>query len=222
MTDITFKAADYPAIRRALFELHKRILKNPNPDEIKTCAKHLGLWHQKAVRFNNDSEVDLLMDYRVYAYRPHGFNMAEKYLRLNKNSLSEYDQALLARMRFARYAVYQVEATNRIDEVTVTDVFIKTRFILVDHQLAKTATTGIVIASHLIDLGGFTIQSGALLPLNKALLQADEVIDALERIDDDNFVDYFLNPANTSKLARTIISASIRLGHTINVKYGDI
>lgn len=222
MTEITFKAADYLDIRRALFDLHKRILKNPNVDEIKTCAKHLGLWHQKAVSFNNDTEVDLLMDYRVYAFRPHGFNMAEKYLRLNKNTLCEYDQTLLSRMSLARYAIYQVEATNSVDEVTVVDVFIKTPFILVDHQLAKTATTGMVIASHLIDLGEFTIQSGALLPLNKALLQADEVIDALERVEEDHYVDYFLNPANTSKLARAIISASIRLGHTESVKYHDV
>jgi len=222
MTEVIFKAADYLDIRRALFDLHKRILKNPNVDEIKTCAKYLNLWHQKAVSFNNDNEVDLLMDYRVYAFRPHGFNMAEKYLRLNKNTLCEYDRALLSRMSLARYAVYQVEATNSVDEVIVVDVFIKTRFILVDHQLAKTATTGMVIASHLIDLGEFTIQTGALLPLNKALLQADEVIDALERIDDDHYVDYFLNPANTSKLARAIISASVRLGYTESVKYHDV
>lgn len=222
MTDTTFKAADYPEIRRAVIDLHKRILKNPNLDEIKTCAKHLGLWHHKTVSFNNDTEVELLMDYRVYAYRPNGFNMAEKYLRLNKSTLSEYDQALLSRMRLARYAVYQVEATNGTDTVTVSDVFIKTRFTLVDHQLAKTTHKGMVIASHIIDLGDFTIQSGALLPLNKALLEADEVIDALERVDEDHFVDYLINPANTSKLARAIISASIRLGHTESVKYQDV
>ena len=214
MTEIIFKAEDYLAVRKALVDLHQRILKNPNLDEIKTCAKHLGLWHQKAVSFSNDDEVSLFMDYRVYAYRPNGFNMAEKYLRLHKSKLTEFEQALLARMCLARYAVYQVETTNGIDEVTVSDVFIKTRFTLVDHQLAKTAQTGMLIASHIIDLGDFSLQSGSLLMLNKALLHADELINALERIDDDNFADYLLNPVNTEKLARAIISASIRLGHT--------
>ncbi|MCK9604823.1 MAG: hypothetical protein M0R33_00040 [Methylomonas sp.] len=184
MTEIIFQAADYPEIRRAQFELNRRILKNPNLDEIKTCAKHLGLWHKKNLKFDNDSEVDLLMDYRVYAFRPHGFNMAEKYLRVHRHSLCDYDRALLEHMCLARYAVYQVEAGNHIDSVTVTDVFLKTRFTLVDHQLAKTATAGLVIASHIIDLGDFMIQSGALLPLNKAILQADEVVDALGRVDE--------------------------------------
>ncbi len=222
MTDTTFQAADYVEIHRALFDLHTRILKNPNLDEIKTCAKQLGLWHHKTVSYKNDTELELLMDYRVYAYRPNGFNMAEKYLRLNKAKLSDYQQALLARMCLARYAVYQVEASNGTDTVTVADVFIKNRFELVDHQLAKTATTGMVIASHVIDLGEFAIQSGGLLPLNRALLQDDEVINVLERIDDDSYVDYLLNPTNNAKLARAIISASIRLGHTDNATYREV
>lgn len=222
MTEINFKSADNLTISEALYDLHKRILKNPSIDEIKTCAKHLGLWRQKSVSFRNSTEIDLLKDYRVYAFRPNGFNMAEKYLRLNKKHLNEYEQALLERMSLARYAVFQVEETNLVDEVTVTDVFIKTRFTLVDHQLAKSAEKGMVIAGHIIDLGDFTIQSGALLPLNKALLQADEVINALERIDDDNFVDYLLNPANTSKLARAIVSASIRLELTKDVEQAGV
>jgi hypothetical protein len=125
-------------------------------------------------------------------------------------------------MRLARYAVFQVEETNHIDKVTVADVFIKTGFTLVDHQLAKTAEKGMVIAGHILDLGDFCIQSGASLPLDKALLDADEVISALERVDDNNFVEYFLNPANGSKLARAIISASIRLGNTENVDYYEV
>jgi hypothetical protein len=70
------------------------------------------------------------------------------------------------------------------------------------------------MAGYLIDLGDFCIQSGAVLPLNKALLQADEVIDALERVGDENLADYLLIPANAAKLARAMIAASIRLGFT--------
>jgi hypothetical protein len=70
------------------------------------------------------------------------------------------------------------------------------------------------MAGYLIDLGDFCIQSGAVLALNKALLQADEVIDALERVGDENLADYLLIPANAAKLARAMIAASIRLGFT--------
>jgi hypothetical protein len=214
MTNITFSSTDYPTIRRSLFDLHTRIYKNPNADEIKTCAKHLGLWHKKAVNANNDVEVELLMDYWLYGLQPNGFNMAEKYLRLHKNQLTEFEQALLSRMRLARYSVFQVVETNHLDTLTVVDVFIKNRFRLIDQHLAQSAGAGQVIAGYLIDLGDFCLQTGAVLPLNKALLQADEVIDALERVGDDNLADYLLMPANAAKLARAMIAASIRLGFT--------
>jgi hypothetical protein len=45
-------------------------------------------------------------------------------------------------------------------------------------------------------------------------LQADEVIDALERVGDENLADYLLIAANAAKLARAMIAASIRLGFT--------
>jgi hypothetical protein len=222
MSEIAFQSADYTAIRQAIVDLHKRIVKSANPDDVKTCARHLGLLHNKALNFRNETEADILSDYLIYAFRPNGFNMAEKYLRLNKDKLNKVDQALLARMRLARYSVFQVEETNRTDQVTVIDVFIKTRFTLVDQQLAKIAHTGLVIGGHIIDLGNFCIPTGASLPQDKALLQADEVIHALERLDDHNFADYLLNPANSSKLARAIISASIHLGYTANVGYKKI
>ena len=106
--DISFNAADYPAIRHALVDLHQRIIKKPNPNDVKTCARHLGFLHKKTLSFRNNTEVDLLADYMVYAFRSNGFSMAEKYLRLNRIRLNEYDQALLYRMRFARYAMFQV------------------------------------------------------------------------------------------------------------------
>ncbi len=155
MTDISFDAANYPAIRHALIDLHQRIIKKPNPFDVKTCARHLGLLNKKTLNFRNDAEVDLLADYMVYAFRPNGFSMAEKYLRLNKSRLNEYDQALLSRMRLARYAVFQVEETNHIDKITVADVFIKTGFTLVDHQLAKTAKKGRVLAGIFLIWGIF-------------------------------------------------------------------
>jgi len=44
----------------------------------------------------------------------------------------------------------------------------------------------------------------------------------MERVDDNNFVEYFLNPAKGSKLDGAIISATIRLGNTENVDYHEV
>lgn len=142
MTNYTFTAADYLEIRQRGVALHSKIFKKLTNDDIKTCGKHLGVWQQKSLALENDNEVDLFSDYTIYGYRPHGFNMAEKYLRLFHKEADDFEIELLRRMRFARYAIYQVEETNGTDILNVVDVFSKVIYKLVDHQLAKTALSG--------------------------------------------------------------------------------
>ncbi len=143
MTDITFTAADYLEIRRRGVALHSKIFKKLTNEDYKTCAKHLGVWQQKAIALENDEEMDLFTDYAIYGYRPHGFNMAEKYLRLFSKETDDFELALLRHMRSAHYAIYQVEETNGTDRLKVVDVFSKVAYTLVDHQLAKTAYQGL-------------------------------------------------------------------------------
>ena len=219
MTDFLFQKADYIAIRKALIDLHQRILKTPTSDEIKTCARHLGLLHKKTLVFKNTIETDLLTDYMVYSYRPNGFNMAEKFLRLNKSRLSELDQALLFRMSFARYSVIKIKDTGKNGEINVIDIFLNTEFTLVDKQLSKSAGSGFVIAGHIIDLGQFSIQSGASLPVDKPLMMAEEVQRVLQNFDRSSDDHFLLHPANNVKLARATITAAIRLGYTDDVRY---
>jgi hypothetical protein len=222
MTDFLFQQADYIAIRKAIVDLHQRILKILKPDEIKTCARHLGLLHQKTLAIKNDTEADLMADYMVYAFRPNGINMAEKYLRLNKSRLSELDQALLFRMSFARYSVIKIKNIGKNGEINVIDIFLNTEFTLVDKQLSRSVGSGFVIAGYIIDLGQFSIQSGASLPVDKPLMMAAEVQQVLQNFGRNSGDHFLLHPANNAKLARATITAAIRLGYTDNVHYYEV
>ena len=222
MTDFLFQKADYIAIRKALIDLHQRILNTLKPDEIKACARHLGLLHQKTLAIKNDTVADLMADYMVYAFRPNGINMAEKYRRLNKSRLSEWDQALLSRMSVARYSVIKIKDTGKNGEINVIDIFLNTEFTLVDKQLSKSVGSGFVIAGHIIDLGQFSIQSGASLPVDKPLMMAEEVQRVLQNFDRSSDDHFLLHPANNVKLARATITAAIRLGYTDDVRYHEV
>ncbi len=222
MTDFLFQKADYIAIRKALIDLHQRILKTPTSDDVRTSARHLGLLHKKTLVFKNTIETDLLTDYMIYSYRPKGFNMAEKFLRLNRSRLSELDQALLFRMSFARYSVIKIKDIGKKNEINVIDIFLNTEFTLVDKQLSKSVGSGFVIAGHIIDLGQFSIQSGASLPVDKPLMMAEEVQRVLQNFDRSSDDHFLLHPANNAKLARATITAAIRLGYTDVVRYSEV
>jgi len=222
MTDIMFQKADYIAIRKAIIDLHQRILNILKPDEIKTCSRHLGLLHQKTLSIKNDTEADLLADYMVYAFRPNGINMAEKFLRLNKSRLSELDQALLFRMSFARYSVIKIKDIGKKGEIDVIDIFLNTEFTLVDKELSRSAGSGFVIAGHIIDLGQFSIQSGAPLPVDKPLMMAAEVQRVWQNFDRSSDDHFLLHPANNAKFARATITSAIRLSYTDDVRYHEV
>jgi len=177
MTDNTFTPADYTEIRRRGVELHLKIFKKLTQDDIKTCAKQLGLWRNKTIQVESDEEMDLFTDYAIYAYQPHGFNMAEKYRRL----------------------------------------FSKAGYSILDPQLAKTAQTGMMLAGYLIEFEDFVIQTGGSVSITREILQADEVVRVIDQIEDDQLATFLNNPSHAAKLARAIVSATIRLGHVRHV-----
>lgn len=166
-----------------------------------------------------DEEMDLFTDYAIYAYHPNGFNMAEKYRRLFSKDADEFELALLAKMSSARYAIYQVEQTNSQDQFHAVDVFSKARYPIMDFQMAKSVRTGMILAGYLIEFDDFTIQTGGTVLVTRDILQADEVVNIIDMIDDDQLATFLNIPSNGSKLARAVVSATIRLGQAKNVPH---
>ncbi len=219
MTDLTFTPDDYIEIRKRSVSLNSKIFKKLTTEDIKTCAKHLGVWHNKTLVIESDEEMNLFSDYSIFGYRPKGFNMAERYQRLFSKDADEFERTLLQSMSAARYAIYQVEQTNGIDALDAVDVFSKAKYRIVDHQMAKTAYSGLMLAGYLIDLGDFTIQTGGTVLVTRDILQADEVVKIIDQIDNDALAEFLNDPANGAKLARVFIAATIRLGQAKNFSH---
>lgn len=219
MTDTHFTSTDYLEIRRRGILLNSKIFKKLSSEDIKNCGRHLGLWHQKTLVIDSDEEMDLFADYATFGYRPHGFNMAEKFLRLFHKQADEFELELLRRMRFAHYAMYQVEETNGLDTLIVVDVFNKVKYKIIDHQMAKTAHQGLILAGHLLDFDDFSIQTGGTVLVTREIIESDEVVRVIDRIHDDQLGDFLNNPANGAKLAKGIISAALKQGKTSNFKH---
>lgn len=214
-----FTPDDYIEIRRRSVSLNSKIFKKLTNEDIKTCAKHLGIWHNKQLVIESEEEMDLFSDYSIYGYRPKGFNMAERYLRLFSKDADEFERALLHSMSAARYAIYQVEQTNSVDTLDAVDVFSKDKYRIIDHQMAKTAYSGLMLAGYLIDLDGFTIQTGGTVLVTREFLNANEITQVIDQIKDDSVAQFLANPANGAKLARAVFATTIRLGQTKNFSH---
>ena len=96
------------------------------------------------------------------------------------------------------------------------DVFSKVPYKIIDHQLVKTAKPGIILAGYLIDFDDFTMQTGGTVLVTKEVLQSDEVVRVIDRIEDGEVERFLTNPANGAKLAKAILSATFRFKQTSN------
>lgn len=217
-----YNIADYPEIRGRSVALHSRIMKKMSNDDLKTCGRHLGLLRNKVLVMRNENEVAMFSDYAIYAYRPNGINMADKYLRLSGNRLDVHDLSLLEHMRLAHYAIYQVEDSNGLDTTTITDVFSKAAYKLLDYQLAKSVYQGLMLACHLVDFEAFSIQTGGAVIVTREIIESNEVAPIIDRIEDNQVSGFLGNPVNAAKLAKAILSATIRLSQSSNVEYREV
>lgn len=215
MTSENFKLVDYSRIRAMLTELHHKILKLHNRKDMIICARHLGLLHNKEICFNNEYELSVLADYGIYSYRPHGINLAELYLRLNRSALDESRIDLLTRMSAARYLYLRVDAVEDQGVMRVSDLFSEEQFALADIGLSQSLKPKNALAAHIIDMGDFYIQSGAVLPIDTKLIRTEEVERVLAVIA-SKFGDekIRITSAASAKLARATMSTAILLGYT--------
>lgn len=212
--------SDYTCIRTTLMELHTKILNVINSDDIKTCGRHLGLLHKKTLAFSNETEMSILQDYETYSYRPHGFNMAEKYLRINRNHLDEFNLALLIHMSKAYYSAFVVDEVVREGELRVREVFKGNLFTLLDNGLSKSVQSGFGFSGHMLQFNDFAMQTGGIMSIDRRLMDAEEVVQFFNNSHHNpESDDLLLNQKINAKLARSMISAAIRLGYTSKMKY---
>jgi hypothetical protein len=76
-----------------------------------------------------------------------------------------------------------------------------------------------MLAGYLIEFEDFMIQTGGSVLISREILQADEVVRVIDQIEDDHLATFLNNPSQAAKLARAIVSATIRLSHDRNVSY---
>ena len=212
MTDITFSIADYPEIRNRGAFLNTKIYEKLTPEDIKTCGCNLEVWIGNALAIDNEQELNLFADYAIYAYRPNGFNMAEKFLRLYHNEADDFELALLRHMRSAHYAVYQVEDTSGVDTFNVVDIYSKVKYKIIDFKLAKATFKGEIFASYLIDFEGFSIQTGGAVIMAPELLASDVMKQLIDYMKDAYPGDFLSYPEISALLAKNMAGAALKLG----------
>jgi len=214
VTSATLMASDYPNIRRTLFDLHEKILKWVSRSDMTAVGQQLGLLRGKVLVFQNEVESQMLFDYLVYAHRPNGINMAELYLRTNRQRLDVLQIDLLERMSQCLFLYVKTLSVDPGSSLHVVDMIQNSPFTLVDQSLSTTSEPESTYAAHFLNLGSFFIQTGAIVGVDWRLINAKELSPAWALWERNRRYDSKLS----TKLARATLTVAIRLGYTAYVR----
>ena len=208
-TDSKNIAARYRRLRPIRLRLNNELVRRLSRDVLKEGARKIGILRGGMFVFDNEDETSVLMDYCIYDVYREGRNAVEQYL-CNCPPDPESDE--MACLRAMQHATYALVAVLRIEPGVgchVRNLFTEETRLLVDIGFSETAQPGAVIATRLLDFGGFVATGGAALPLG--ILDNDE-LDEWQRklragVDDDR-----LDPA-------PLIRACLQRGASSNIRY---
>lgn len=204
--------ARYQRFRSTLLRLNNELVRRLSRDVLNDGAKRIGILRGGMFVFDNEDESSVLMDYCIYDVYRKGRNAVEQYL---CDSPPDPDSDEMACLHAMQHATYTLVAAQRVEPGVgchVRNLFTEETRLLVDIGFSKTAQPGVVIATRLLDFGGFVVTSGAALPVG--ILNNDE-LDAWQQklragVDDDHF-----DPA-------PLIRSCLQGGASSNIRYEGV
>ena len=204
--------AHYQRLRPVRLRLNNELVSRLPRDVLNDGAKRIGILRGGTFVFDNEDEMSVLMDYCIYDVYRKGRNAVEQYL---CDCPPDPDSDEMACLHAMQHATYGLVAVLRIEPGVgchVRNLFTEETRVLVDIGLSKTAKPGVLIATRLLDFGGFVATGGAPLPLG--ILDNDELDDWQRQlragVDDDHS-----DPAR-------FIRACLQKGTSSNVRYEEL
>ena len=155
----------YKRLRAVSIDLNNKLVERLPSDVIDEGGRKLGMIRGKALFFESESALSVLMDYCLYDVRRRGVNAIEQYLIDSPPDPESDEMEYLRAMQHARYSMVLVESVIRGVGVKVCDILAQEQLLLVDMGFARTGVPGALLAARLLYPDGFTMTSGAGLPI---------------------------------------------------------
>ncbi len=171
--DFRDKVAYYQRIRPIRLRLNNELVRRLSRDALTEGARKIGILHNGQFVFENEDESSVLMDYCIYDVRRKGRNAIEQYASECPPSADPDEMACLRAMQDATYTLIAIDRMEPGVGCHVRNLFTEEMRLLVDMGLSRTGRPGAVIATRLLDFGGFVTTGGAVLPLG--VLDPDEL-----------------------------------------------
>lgn len=140
-------------------------------DVLVSTAQELGLW-KSGVLIGEEGDTDILADWMIYDRRWDGRSCIEHFEAKNAGrEMTENERRFLAAMKTARVSLFEIREAHPGSHCVLSDRLAEIRsgqtqptLELIDLGLLQTGIPGSLLATRLLDAGGFCMTSGVSFP----------------------------------------------------------
>jgi hypothetical protein len=204
----------YKRLRSAGQILSSKLVRRLSKDVLDEGARKLGLLRDGIMVFDTEDQAAVLMDYCIHDVRRNGRNAAEQYLIDSPPDPESDEMDFLRAMQHARYSLFIVEWAEPGLGIGARDLLRDDNVLIVDMGFGSSGKPGLVFASRLLFHDGFSMSTGAALPIGIVPANERDILvkelSAVTAVDKDGCFD----PAS---LTRTCL----RNGSSSHVRYED-
>jgi hypothetical protein len=212
---------NYKRFREVNRNLNNILFRKVSEKAIRKCGEKLGIMRGGTFVFEDEQEMDVLMDYCIYAYYENGQNAVSQYMDRSPANIGSDEYVVLKAMTESFYTLVQVEQVLKGVGVWANDLLGDRRYPLIDMGLGKTGAKGLVIATRLLPFADFVMTSGAPIPIDPEV--TEEILDYINhQFSSENGKYITLDMQQRADLMTTIIRLCLGDNMAAHVRYQDI
>lgn len=167
------RVRSYQSLREAGKRFHGRVMEVIPKGILVSTAKELGLW-KHGTFVGDEDHLDVMADRMIYDKRWEGRNLLEHFeASVAGNPLTDGERRYFQAMKTGYFSLFKILDVHHGSYVALSDRLVEIRtgrpaqaVELIDFGLSETGVPDVLLATRLLDAGGFFMTSGVSYPFN--------------------------------------------------------
>ena len=221
MEEYSELAEKYKRFREVNRKFNNILTRKVSKNAIHSCGIKLGIMRGDTLVFEDEQEMDVLIDYCIYDYYENGQNAVSRYMAESPPSPGSDEYVVIKAMSESFYTLVQIEQALKGVGALADDLLGDRKYLIADMGLSISGVKGLAIATRLLPFADFVMTSGAPLPIDPEA--TEEIFDFIKQQFGTKEGKYItLDTEQKADLTTTIIRLCLGDNMTSHVRYQDI
>ena len=163
--DLDQLIVEYQRLRPLLSELHGRIVRLAGKEDVRSCARRLGMLSRQngsaVIAFSHELETEIFQDYLAYMHQPRGISLVQQMFNRQRALPPDSEElAMLASMVQAHFSLFWIRAIHPAGGIVALDVIRGGQFFILDQSVPQQDVVGLLTGLRIFPFLGAWMHTG--------------------------------------------------------------